>query len=508
MILLAARCVVLCFSPLTDPTEGRYAVIAKEMVVSGDWVTPHLWMDGRCVPFLGKPPLYFWAAAACMKLFGINEFSARLPGVISFALTLLVIGVVLGKYMTQEIAWRAVFLCLSSVVLFVSSGIVIVDILLTMCITGALLGYYAFCRESNPAVQKRWSLLVFVMLGLGFMTKGPVAIVLFGLPVLLWTVWFRRWKEVLAQEWYWGITLFAVIVIPWFFLVEERNPGFLRYFFVNENFLRFTVHQYGDRYGSGHEHLRGAALWMMLLAAAPWSFYALYRGFQHRKQHLVKAILHDEELAFFLGVVVVNTLFWCLARQLLMTYLYAMVPVFAVGLSILMARYPQWTPPKDPLFKKTALIIGFALIIGIPLFPLWSHRSAKNIVEKASEISKNQPASLYFIRRVPYSAYFYGNETVIPHPDETVEAGLVENKQRLYAAEKKYYNELPKEISRTIDVLSQDGVYVLFRLTSKPLGQNHAQPSRPYSLFVHCVSVGPFVFGLRRDNHPHQRSGL
>jgi 4-amino-4-deoxy-L-arabinose transferase-like glycosyltransferase len=67
IILLAARCVMLWVLPLSDPTEGRYAVVAKEMAVSGDWVTPHLWMDGQSVPFLGKPPLYFWSAAACMR---------------------------------------------------------------------------------------------------------------------------------------------------------------------------------------------------------------------------------------------------------------------------------------------------------------------------------------------------------------------------------------------------------------------------------------------------------
>jgi 4-amino-4-deoxy-L-arabinose transferase-like glycosyltransferase len=469
--LLIARCIALPFLPLADPTEGRYAVIAKEMVNSGDWVTPYLWMDGQRVPFLGKPPLYFWCSAACMKVFGINEFSARLPGVISFAITLLIIGSILCKYKTPTIAWRAVFLCLSCVVLLVSSGIVIVDMLVTMCVTGAIFGYYAFCRESDAAIRKRWSLLVFGMLGLGFMTKGPVAVALFVLPVLIWTVWFRRWKEVLGQEWYWGITLFAIIVFPWFILAEERNPGFIRYFFVNENFLRFIVHNYGDKYGSGHDYMRGSAIWMMLLAAAPWSFYAMYQLLRQRKPLPLKEIIRSEELAFFLCIVIVNTLFWSMARQLLITYLFAMVPAFMAWLSILMSRYPALTPSKDPLFKKTAIVIGFVTIIGILVFPCLLERSTKDVIEKANELSEGRKFTMYFVKHVPYSAYFYGDSIVVAHPDETVEASISHGDKEehwVYAAENKYYKQLSQDMHQNILVMAYNKRFTLFRLTMEP----------------------------------------
>ena len=78
-VALLARCAAMCLLPLTDPTEGRYAQVSQEMVATGDWVTPRIWMNETHLPFMGKPPLFFWFAAGAMKLFGVNEFAARLP---------------------------------------------------------------------------------------------------------------------------------------------------------------------------------------------------------------------------------------------------------------------------------------------------------------------------------------------------------------------------------------------------------------------------------------------
>lgn len=466
VLLLAARCAVMPFMPLADPTEGRYALIAKEMAVSGDWITPRLWMDGQKVPFLGKPPLYFWCSAGCMKLFGINEFSARLPGVLSFAITLLIVWAVLRRYTTEEIGWRAVFLILSSAVLFVASGVVIVDMMVTMAVTGALFSYFAFTRENRSTVRRRWSVLVFVMLALGFMTKGPVAMVLFGLPVLLWTMWFGRWREILAQEWYWGITVFAVITVPWFILAEQKNPGFIRYFFVNENFLRFVVHEYGDKYGSGHEHIRGTALWMMLASAVPWSIYILYRLFEERKHFSFKTVFLYEGASLFLCVFAAITLFWVMARQLLIAYLFPAVPAFAAWLSILISRYPCLRAETDPIFKKTSIVIGWCIVLAILIsISLTAHHSTKYIIKKAHTLSDGKQYGLYFVRRIPFSAYFYGNNHIIAHPNESNEESMNyyhENDPFLYVAEKKYWTELPDSYRQKVSILSEGGKYILY----------------------------------------------
>ena len=476
VLLLLARCLVLPLLPLSDPTEGRYALIAKEMVTSGDWVTPHLWHDGKLVPFLGKPPLYFWCSAACMKIFGINEFSARLPGVISLAITLMLMWQVLRRYTTVEIAWRAVLLCVSSVVIFVSSGIVIVDIMLTMGLSGALFAYFAFSMETDRSIRRRWSLLVFVMLALGFMTKGPVVLVLFGLPVLVWTAWFHRYRDIVDYTWHLGLTIFFVIVLPWFLLAENQNPGFMKYFFVHENFLRFVTHDYGDKYGGGHEHIRGAAIWMMFVAASPWSFYLLYKLIKLKKQIHFKMVFCNEQLAFFITVVIVNTLFWSFARQLLITYLFPMVPLFAAWLAILVSRYPILAPPKDTLFKRCSLVIGFVTIATIVIASPFTYHltSTKSVIKKATDSPDAHGCSLYFVRHVPYSAYFYGNDKVIPHSKETVEASLknIAQKSHLLGIAKKKYHKLLSSKHNPYEISFEKpcGKYELFLLNANAYG--------------------------------------
>ncbi len=149
---------------------------------------------------------------------------------------------------------------------------------LALCVAGSLMAYLAFALEPDERIQKRWSLLVFVLLAGGFLTKGPVAIVLFGLPVLLWTAFRKRWRLLARHAWRTGIPLFALLVVPWFVLAEMRNPGFLHYFFVNENLLRFLRPEYGDLYGTGHPFPRGSAVLMFVIAAIPWSLVAIRRA--------------------------------------------------------------------------------------------------------------------------------------------------------------------------------------------------------------------------------------
>lgn len=466
--LLIARGATLSFLPLVDPTEGRYAVIAKEMVTSGDWITPHLWRNGELIPFLGKPPLYFWCSAACMKVFGVNEFSARLPGLLSLAVTLSLMWHILRKYAGEAVAWRAVFVLLSSVVIFVSSGVVIVDVMIMMSVAGSLLSYYAFSMEPKQTVRKHWSLLIFLMLAIGFMTKGPVAIALFAMPVLTWTAWFRRWKDLKDHAWLSGSVLFLVMVTPWFTLCEIKNPGFIRYFFIHENFLRFVTHEYGDKYGSGHEHLRGTAIWMMIVAACPWSIDIFCKLVHHRKDISFKKIFGDERLAFFLCSVLVNTLFWSLAHQLLITYLFPMVPLFAVWLAMLISRCPNLESPQDVLFKKAALIIsGSIIVIFAAITPFFSqYRSTKSIIYKAGQL---YPASskLYFVRSVPYSAYFYSENKVIPHPNEIIETSIktgLLDENTVFVAKIDDYEDIFESKHYLLSFQERYGKYVLFKI--------------------------------------------
>ena len=471
--VLVLRGVLMGFLPLTDTTEARYGLIAKEIVQSGDWVIPHVWFDGQYVPFLGKPPLFFWGAAGCMKLFGINEFPARLPSLLAFALTLVIMAVILRRYLSSRAAATAVYLGITCVVLLAACGLVIVDMLLTFAVTGAVLGFYAFCQEQDKQRRKAWSVWTAGMLGIGFMTKGPVVLVMVGLPVLIWSLLFRRWKDLRTQQWYLGITLFGLMVAPWFIAAELRSPGFLRYFFINENLLRFVVHEYGDRYGDGHIYPRGTAVLMMLLAAAPWSIVGPIQFFKNRKILSFALLRKDPLLMYFLLVVVVNTLFLAMARQLLMTYLFPLVPAYLVFLAMLRERVLQLSFFDERKISSAgvALVAGVA-VVGMLAVPYSMGCSTKSILTKA-QAYKKAGEKIYFVRRVPFSAYYYAPADVLPHPDESVDVSLktvLERKDPVLVVSHEEYFRPFKALPRAdrISQLTQSGNYVLAQIETTP----------------------------------------
>lgn len=114
---------------------------------------------------------------------------------------------------------------------------------------------------------------IFVGLAIGLMSKGPLALVLTGFPITLWTVWNREWKNVWnSLPWIKGALLMLALSLPWYLLAERQTPGFLHYFIVGEHFQRFTVKGWqGDLYGSGHASPLGTIWLYGLTMFLPWT---------------------------------------------------------------------------------------------------------------------------------------------------------------------------------------------------------------------------------------------
>ena len=415
-LALAARAVAMALLPLTDPTEGRYAQVAQEMASAGDWVTPQIWMNEEHVPFMGKPPLYFWAAAGAMKLFGVNEFAARLPSLLATLALLWLLYRVMERYGGTGSGLFSVLVTASCGFFFAVSGVVAVDMLLSACVAGSLLAYFAFTCEPSPRLRGRWSLLVFVLLGLGFLTKGPVAVVLFGLPVLAWTIRWRQWATLRDHRWAAGVLLFLALVAPWFILSELRNPGFMKYFFLNENLLRFVKHDYGDAYGSGHLYPRGSALLMFLAATAPWCLFAFWQVARNRTVKRVLSLADKQAGFLFLGFAA-GTLFWCLARQLLITYTLPMVPLFAAWL----AMTTRDAVARKRIFAVTTSLVAVMAAASIACVPFLRNTfTTRQIMREARQYAAegSRPEPFLFAHKTPYSALFYARGWVTPHPNE------------------------------------------------------------------------------------------
>lgn len=419
VFMVLARAVFLPLFPLTDNTESRYAVIAADMQSSGDWVTPRVWIEGRQVPYLGKPPLLFWAAALGIQLFGHNEFAVRFPSFMFSIFLVVLLNWVLRKYLEPDTADSASLILASSALFFLFSGTVIVDMTLTFFASAAVLFHYALANEKSKELKKIFSLLVFISLGHGFLTKGPLCLVLFGIPVVLWSAINKKWGVLRDYNWLTGLAAFAIIAAPWFVLAEIRSPGFLQYFFINENILRFTSADYGDRYGWGHVLPYGTAFLFFLAAALPWSIWCTVLAFKKSRWKSLAVFYKDERTSIFsLGAIGI-VLFLCLARQIVAAYVIPVLPFFAVSAALFLRN-------NGVSKKQIALVCVVSIVvysaISISFLPRAGEKySAKEIISAARDIGRLQSAGkVTFLFNMPYSAYFYGRGLVLNQDKETL----------------------------------------------------------------------------------------
>jgi len=217
---------------LMDPDEGRYAEIAREMLLLKDWLIPHL----NLLPYLEKPPLVYWLTALCFQVLGPSELAARLPS------ALCALGGIILAYGLGKAFWGPAAGMLSALVLATCGGYVVMGRLLTldMALTfflnlGVALGYLALSRERRGLWP--WAYLA---LALGVLTKGPVALVL---PAIIWTAAAWTQGRPLLRSWLhpWSLALLGAVSLPWFIGVSVRYPDFWRFFILEQHLGRYLT---------------------------------------------------------------------------------------------------------------------------------------------------------------------------------------------------------------------------------------------------------------------------
>jgi 4-amino-4-deoxy-L-arabinose transferase-like glycosyltransferase len=258
------------FTPgLLDDADSTHAEAAREMVVTGDYVTLHV----NGVRYLEKPPLPYWLVAISYKVLGVNEFSTRLPMVLSVML-LGVLGFGWGRRAFGERAgiYAALFVYTCAGV-YLFTRVLIPDVLLSLLIAAAT--YFFLTALEPPSARWRWY-AGYAMMALGVLTKGLIALVFpcgAAFFFLLATGDWRRWREFRLFS---GLALFLAIAAPWHILAGLRNPGtaehhgFFWFYFVNEHYLRFL----GRRYPRDYSKLPATLYWTLhLVWLFPWSLY-------------------------------------------------------------------------------------------------------------------------------------------------------------------------------------------------------------------------------------------
>lgn len=299
--------------PLADPDESRYGEIAREMVLRSDWVTPTL----NFVKYFEKPPLVYWMTAASYGVFGIDEFSVRLPALLC---GLVVIGLVLAlgasMYGRTTGLLAAIVLATSPFPAMLSEAMTL-DTPLTCMMTLALVAVWFGHRSAGPF----WYRLAYVGTALGVLVKGPVSAVLVAAIAATFLLAAGGWRELRRTVDRVGIALAAAITLPWFVLVTWRNPEFFHFFVVDQHIARYLWTT---------EH--GQPFWYFLVLTPvvliPWSLLT-YTAPSLWRPHLDPRQWSRQTLYLVLWAAVIIT-FFSLSKSKLLTYILPAIPPLAI----------------------------------------------------------------------------------------------------------------------------------------------------------------------------------
>jgi 4-amino-4-deoxy-L-arabinose transferase-like glycosyltransferase len=422
--------------PLLDKTESRYAEIARIMQETNQWIV--LQIDYG-IPFWAKPPLSTWLSAGSFVIFGVNEFAARFP---SFILSIILI-IIAGKMAKKSGAsfYLPGFILLTMPEFLLHTGVVSTDTTLEFCVTIMMISFWQTMKSEGKTY---WKYLFFVALGLGFLAKGPLIIVLTFPPLFLWCCLdLNRFKQLFSKfSILLGLLITAIISVPWYYFAEQQSPGFLDYFIVGEHYKRFVEPGWkGDLYGSGHSQPKGM-IWVLLIAFAfPWIQIVFYKLWKTKA-----TIFKNEWTSFLILWAFWTPLFFTISSNILHTYL---LPTTIPIMFLIVYWWEDLTNKKVVI--RTALF--FPVVVFIAYFGFVATgqldskmNSDKYLLENLKVKTENKEIPLYYWKVKNYSGQFYshGKAQVLKNEAE-LDSILSLNKQIFFVIPTKKKQEIPQK---------------------------------------------------------------
>jgi 4-amino-4-deoxy-L-arabinose transferase-like glycosyltransferase len=225
---------------LFEPDESRNAEKAREILLLRNWITPH----ENFLPVLDKPIFFYWLIALAYQLFGVSEWSARLPSALA-ALGCLVVVYRFARMGRGVWAARwSMLILLTSTEFFLLARVVISDMTLTFFITVALVSFYSAVRSENQRTRLLSCLLMYTALGLGTLVKGLPGLVVPGMVAFFYVLLTRKWRLLRELHLIEGAVLYLLLVTPWYAWAGAENPGYLGYFLRQEHFSRYWTEEF------------------------------------------------------------------------------------------------------------------------------------------------------------------------------------------------------------------------------------------------------------------------
>lgn len=445
------------YFPFAGPDEPRYAQVAREMLESGDWMTPTLggsnWFE--------KPPLLYWLEIISYRSFGVSEFAARF-GPAVFGLAIIVSLWILGGYVKTKAQGFANYLALiaaSSLGLIAFSHAASSDIIITFPITAALVSFYIWLSKSGndrgkPKVKAQLQLVLFyAFCGIGLLAKGLIGIVFPFTTVGLFYLLSRRLpSRTLVISLCWGTLLALAIGSIWYLPMYQRHGWkFIDEFFVQHHFQRFTSNKYQ------HPQPFYFFFWILPLMMLPWlPFFlaSIWNGVKqllHRKDKKdAKDIKNTSEASnslflFSVTWIIVPLIFFSFSGSKLPGYILPALPGVIILTSIFIFDHVRnnnkW---RNAILLTAASTFGVAILLLAFAVPRFAEAdSVKTLMQAASErgFVTNQVLTLHMISQ---SAEFYAAGRLLRDTD---------GKQRRFEVIDEIAKEIKAEDGRIILVL-------------------------------------------------------
>jgi 4-amino-4-deoxy-L-arabinose transferase-like glycosyltransferase len=249
------------YRKLVRPDEGRYAEIPREMVATGDWLTPRL----NGIKYFEKPALQYWATAAAYEVFGEHAWTSRLWSALTGFLGVLFAAFAGCRLFGARAGLYAALVLGSSLLYALIAHINTLDMGVTFFMGAGLMGFLLAQREGvAPRERRNWMWFTWASLALSVLSKGLIGVVLPGAVLVLYSLLerdFALWKRLHLLS---GLAIFMLIAAPWFIAVSLANPEFFHFFFIHEHFERFLT----------KVHHRVQPWWsfvpLLLLGMLPW----------------------------------------------------------------------------------------------------------------------------------------------------------------------------------------------------------------------------------------------
>jgi 4-amino-4-deoxy-L-arabinose transferase-like glycosyltransferase len=334
--------------PLMLPDEGRYAGVAWDMYRSGTMAVPLL--DG--MPYFHKPPLYYWLAEIGYAVFGVNEWAARFPSWLAACAAVVAVYFFLRRYRDAGTARAAVLILATLPFFYGGAQFANMDMLVAGTIALATLAGAAAVLEDRAGRRyRRLMLAAGAFAALALLSKGLIGVVLPVGILLAWLVGGREWRSLRVLVWPPAIALFLALSLPWFLLMQARYSDFYHYFFIYQQFQRFS--------DAGFNNVQPFWFYPPVLIglSLPWMLWG--RGL-FRKAFWTSPSKHDIRLLMVIWIAVVVG-FFSLPSSKLIGYMVPALPPLAILLADVLRQ--ELAAPTKAVRRAAEATLGVSVLI-------------------------------------------------------------------------------------------------------------------------------------------------